>query len=155
MTPPPDRIRNIAVGLVVRDGHVLVEIYPATARHGVFARVPGGGIEFGETALQAVHREFAEELAAELAVADPIAITENIFTSGAVSGHEVVHVFAIESPELDALPIDGELRVLDNHTTVRWVALSALRSDDPPLYPVGMISYAEALDAAARPQSGA
>ena len=86
---------------------------------------------------------------------DPIAITENIFTSGGVSGHEVVHVFAIESPELDALPLDGELRVLDNHTTVRWVPLSALRADDPPLYPVGMISYAEALDAAARPESGA
>jgi hypothetical protein len=66
-----------------------------------------------------------------------------------------VHVFAIRSPELDALPLDGELRVLDNHTTVRWVPLSALRSDDPPLYPVGMIRYAEALDAAARPESGA
>ena len=143
MTPPPNRIRNIAVGLLVRAGHALVEIYPATSRHGVFARVPGGGIEFGE------------ELAAALSAAHPIAITENIFTSGGVSGHEVVHVFAIESPELDGLPLDGELRVLDNHTTVRWVPLSALRADDPPLYPAGMIGYAEALDAAAGTEPGA
>ena len=41
---------NIAVGLVVRDGHALVEIYPATDAHGAFARAHGGGIEFGETA---------------------------------------------------------------------------------------------------------
>ena len=67
MTPPVERIRNIAVGLVVRDGHALVEIYPATERHGKFARAIGGGIEFGETAVDAVRREFEEELGIVLA----------------------------------------------------------------------------------------
>jgi ADP-ribose pyrophosphatase YjhB (NUDIX family) len=154
VAPPVERIRNIAVGLLVKDDLVLVEIYPATTRHGAFARLPGGGIEFGETALEAVHREFAEELAATLTAAEPVGVTENIFTSGGVRGHEVVHVFAIGSAALEALPGAGELRVLDNHTTVRWVPLSSLRADDPPLYPVGMIHYAETLAAASRPSTG-
>ncbi|WP_345802545.1 NUDIX domain-containing protein [Microbacterium sp. AZCO] len=154
MTPPPDRIRNIAVGLVVRDGRMLVEIYPATARHDVFARVPGGGIEFGETAREAIQREFVEELDIALAEARPLSITENIFESGGARGHEVVHAFSVASPALDALGDDVELRVLDNHTTVRWVSLDDLRRSDPPLYPVGMVELAAALDEASRPSSG-
>jgi hypothetical protein len=43
-------VRVIAVGLLVRDGSVLLESYPANARHGEFLRAPGGGISFGEPA---------------------------------------------------------------------------------------------------------
>jgi len=150
VSPDPVRIRNIAVGLVVRRGRMLVEIYPATARHGVFARVPGGGIEFGETAREAVQREFVEELGIQLSHAQPLGITENIFESGGARGHEIVHSFAVSSPELDALGDDVELRVLDNDTTVRWAPLEELRSDAPPLYPIGMLALAESLDEASR-----
>lgn len=147
MAPPSDRIRNIAVGLVIRDGHALVEIYPATERHGVFARALGGGIEFGETAVEAVVREFSEELDVTLSASTPLAITENIFEQGGLHGHEIVHVFAVESPQLDALPLDIELRVLDNHTTVRWIALDDLRDGAPPWYPVGMVELATSMAA--------
>lgn len=146
MTPPSDRIRNIAVGLVVRDGHAFVEVYPATGRHGVFARALGGGIEFGETAGEAVRREFSEELGVELGTADPLAITENIFDAGGARGHEVVHVFTVGSADLDSLGLDAELPILDNHTTARWIALAALRAENPPFFPIGMIDLAEELD---------
>ncbi|WP_415096102.1 NUDIX domain-containing protein [Micropruina sp.] len=63
MTP---RIRNIAVGLVVRDGRVLAEEHAVVPGHHRFARAIGGGIEFGERAEQALRREFREELGVEL-----------------------------------------------------------------------------------------
>jgi ADP-ribose pyrophosphatase YjhB (NUDIX family) len=148
VAPPSERVRNIAVGLVVREGLVLVEIYPATDRHGEFGRVPGGGIEFGETAREAVQREFVEELDIVLSEAEPLAITENIFESGGARGHEIVHVFAVASPALDELDGDIDLRVLDNHTRVRWVPLQELRAGTLPLYPVGMLALAERLDEA-------
>jgi 8-oxo-dGTP pyrophosphatase MutT (NUDIX family) len=149
VTPPAEHIRNIAVGLVVRDGHALVEVYPATDRHGEFARAIGGGIEFGETAADAVRREFEEELGVVLTTAEPIAVTENLFEIGGRPGHEVVHVFAVSGPQLEGLPMNAELRVLDNHTTVRWLSIEALRADDPPFYPYGMIALADGLGAAA------
>lgn len=134
------RIRAIAVGLVVRDGHVLLESYPATDRHGEFLRAPGGGIEFGETAARAVVREFAEELAAEFDDAVLLAVTENIFDSDSGRGHEIVHVLRGSSPQLWALPAGERLPVRDSHTTVGWYQITALSAADaPPVYPVGIL----------------
>lgn len=144
---PPDRIRNIAVGLIVRDGHALVELYPATDRHGDFARALGGGVEFGETVAEAVRREFAEELGVELTDATPVAVTENIFESGWARGHEIVHVFVVSGDAFDRLALDAELPILDNHTHAGWVPLTALRAGEPPFFPVGMIDIAESLAA--------
>lgn len=134
------RIRAIAVGLVVQDGHVLLESYPETDRHGEFLRAPGGGIEFGETAARAVVREFAEELAAEFDDAVLAAVTENIFDSSSGRGHEIVHVFRGRSPQLAALPVGERLPVRDSHTTVGWYEIAALwTADAPPVYPVGVL----------------
>lgn len=134
------RIRAIAVGLVVRDGHVLLESYPATDRHGEFLRAPGGGIEFGETAARAVVREFAEELAAEFDDAVLLAVTENIFDSDSGRGHEIMHVFRGSSPQLWALPAGERLPVRDSHTTVGWYQITALSAADAlPVYPVGIL----------------
>jgi ADP-ribose pyrophosphatase YjhB (NUDIX family) len=147
---PVDRIRNIAVGLVVRDGHALVEIYPANDRHDVFARVLGGGIEFCERAADAVRREFAEELGFTRVDAELLTVTENIFDAGRATGHEIVHVYAMAGAELDALDLSDVLPVQDSDTSARWVALSALRALDPPLSPAGIIEIAESLDRTAR-----
>lgn len=147
-TPAPERIRSIAVGLVVRDGHALVEIYPERSHHGLFARALGGGIDFGETALDAVRREFAEELGVSVSAAVPLAITENIFERDGRRGHEIVHVFRVASTELDRLPLDAEVPLLDNDTVARWIPLELLRAGDPPFYPAGIVDLATALDEA-------
>lgn len=152
MAPPVQRIRNIAVGLVVREEHALVEIYPATDRHGTFARAIGGGIDFLETAVQAVRREFEEELGVALVTAELLAITENIFEVDGRSGHEVVHVFVVTSPQLDDLDLADEIPLLDNHTIARWMPLEALRAGEPPFYPAGMAELASAQAAASRPR---
>ncbi|MGB4776963.1 tetratricopeptide repeat protein [Microbacterium sp.] len=141
----PDRVRAISVGLLVREGRVLLELYPANARHGEFLRAPGGGIEFGETAADAVRRELAEELDATVDEARLLAVTENIFDGPAGRGHEIVHVFAVESAQLAALPPGGRIAVRDSHTTVGWYEPAALRAGSLPAYPVGILDLAETL----------
>lgn len=128
-------IRNIAVGLPVRDGHVLLSENHDRVRDLRFYRPLGGGIEFGETADEALRREFREELDVELDTVEPLGVLENIFTFEGHPGHEYVHVFAVRSPGIDAVPLDAELIVLDEGSPVRWVELDT----STQVYPEGVL----------------
>ncbi|MBU4464253.1 MAG: tetratricopeptide repeat protein [Actinobacteria bacterium] len=135
----PPRVRNVVVGLVVRDGHVLAEEYVATAHHDFFLRAPGGGLEFGESTNAGIRREFAEELGAVLDDIRPLGVLENVFESGPKRGHEIVHVFAVESASLDALATGERMPVLDADTTVGWYDIAALREGAIAFYPPGIL----------------
>ncbi len=138
-TRPIIRMRTVAVGLLADDGWVLAEEYPATDAHATFLRLPGGGVEYGETAAHAVRRELREELAAEVTSAELATVIENIYDDHGRSGHEIVFVFVVRSPQLERLPRDARLPVQDSHTTVGWYRIDALRSGELPLYPVGAL----------------
>lgn len=127
-------IRNLALGLPVRDGHVLVHdgVEGGTGR--TFHRALGGGIEFGETAERALRREFREELDVDLDEVRLLAVLESVFTFEGSAGHEIAHVFAVTSRALSAVPLTTTLTVLDEGSAVRWVPLDALAA---PVYPEG------------------
>jgi 8-oxo-dGTP pyrophosphatase MutT (NUDIX family) len=134
-------IRNLAVGLPVRLGHVLVLDGTDAVKGEVFLRAIGGGIEFGEPAEKALRREFIEELGVRLGRVQLLGVTENIFEFEGRPGHEIVHVFGVESSELDAIPLDAQLHVLDEGSPVRWVRFGEL---DRPLYPDGALELLQA-----------
>ena len=130
-------IRNISVGLPVRSGHVLVLEGRDSAKNKAFYRAIGGGIEFGETAEVALRREFVEELDVTLGAVSLLGVIENIFEYEGEPGHEIAHVFAVASDDLDQLSLDALLHVLDEGSPVRWVPIS---QDDRPFYPEGVAS---------------
>lgn len=134
-------IRNIAVGLPVRDGHVLVLHGRDAVKDQAFFRAIGGGIEFGETAEAAVRREFVEELGVALERVHLLGVIENIFDYEGEPGHEIAHVFGVASVHLDALPLDARLHILDEGSPVEWIPISAL---DRPLYPDGVLELLHA-----------
>lgn len=128
-------IRNIAVGLPVKDGHVLLSESFDGVRDLRFHRAVGGGIEFGETAVQALRREFREELDVALDEVRLLGVLENLFEYEGQPGHEYVHVFAVRSADLDEVPLDAELVVLDEGSPVRWVPVKT----DAPVFPDGVL----------------
>ena len=62
-----------------------------------FFRLPGGGIEFGETAEQTLQREFAEEFGVEIKVGRRLGVAENIFVT---EGKTVTKSFCFLKPFL-------------------------------------------------------
>ncbi|MCD2108741.1 NUDIX domain-containing protein [Rhodococcus erythropolis] len=125
-------IRNISLGLPVRCGHVLMLDGTDSVTGENFHRLIGGSIEFGETAEAALRREFAEELGVTLGSVELLEVVENIFEFEGRLGHEIVHVFAVDSAEFDAFPLDVQLRVLDEGSPVHWVLTGG---SDRPIYP--------------------
>lgn len=129
-----DTIRNLAVGLPIRNGHLLAEEGKDTVKDSAYLRAIGGGIEFGETAEVALRREFREELNMELDDVWLLGVVENIFEYEGSTGHQIAHVFAVESTDIDSIALDAQLHVLDEGSPVRWIGIEQLNR---PLYPEG------------------
>ena len=66
--PEVDTVRevHVAVGVVIRDGRVLIARRPEHAHQGGLLEFPGGKVEPGETVQQALVREIAEETGLQL-----------------------------------------------------------------------------------------
>jgi ADP-ribose pyrophosphatase YjhB (NUDIX family) len=119
-----------------RDGALLVSEHtdPSLAP---FQRPLGGHVEFGEYALDTVHRELREEIGQDLVGARLLGVLENIFQWHDAAQHEIVFVFAAAFADESAYDISGQeiLDEPDGRTRVIW------RPPDetsPPLYPVGV-----------------
>lgn len=78
------RIRLRAAAIVCRAGQVLLH----RAEGDAFWAVPGGGIEPGESAAQALVREMHEELGVQVVTGTLACVVENFFTYDGVAYHE-------------------------------------------------------------------
>lgn len=105
------RIGAVALGVVVQDGHVLLEPMAKWLNVGLKWRAIGGFIEFGERAADAVVREFKEELNRDVEVTRLLEVYENLATfpvdSGPLEVHETVYLYELRFA-VDHRPSDLE-----------------------------------------------
>ncbi|MDR1476870.1 MAG: NUDIX domain-containing protein [Rickettsiales bacterium] len=99
------KIRPIVVAAIKRpDNRYLVNIGEAEGRK--WFRMLGGGIKFGETAEEALIREFKEELGADIIVGKKIEAYESIFIYKGKKGHEIVFVYEAEFADKSLYDMD-------------------------------------------------
>ncbi len=82
--------------------------------------VPGGKIEYGETRVQAAHREVLEETGLEIELGSPIWIGEAIEPGADPGWHFTLVDFV-------ARPIGGDLQAGDDAADARWFTLDDMR----------------------------
>jgi mutator protein MutT len=111
---------DVVAAVIVRDGRYLICQRPVEKAHGGLWEFPGGKVHFGETLMQAVKRELAEELAI-----DQVSCGTELY-QGAEPGSRYRIRF------IEAL-IEGDPSLLE-HAQLAWVSPSQLQ--DYPLAPV-------------------
>ena len=133
-------IRPIAICIFRNQDKILVYEEYDFVKEQTFYRPLGGGIEFGETSEETIHREMLEEMNVEVTDLKYLCTLENIFVFNGKPGHEIVVVYdgrlvnsgLYEQAEMSGLEADGNpLRVL-------WKRISEF-GPDVPLYPDGLL----------------
>jgi ADP-ribose pyrophosphatase YjhB (NUDIX family) len=108
-------IELIARGLCRRDDRVLL----CKSIKNKYLYLPGGHIEFGETAADALDREFMEETGQLVSVGDLALIHEHFFRQGPHLHHELNLVFHVEH-------VPEKVTSREKKIGFEWVALSDL-----------------------------
>lgn len=107
-----NRIRPLALAIIKSDKKVLVQVGFDSKKNEKFYRLPGGGIEFRETGIAALEREFKEEFGSELKNQEFLGLLENIFTYEGMPWHELVMVFRADLKK-ESLYDEKEIKILD------------------------------------------
>ena len=117
--PPKSPIPAVSA-IITQDDQILLVRRGSAPAIGRWS-APGGAIELGETAIDAVKREVLEETGLEVEVADLILIVDRILhdDAGRIQYHYVILDFL-------AWPVGGALRPGDDAGDARWVSLSEL-----------------------------
>jgi 8-oxo-dGTP diphosphatase len=117
--PAGPALRFVAAALIVREGKVLIGQRRPEQPMALQWEFPGGKIEAGESAEQALARELEEELGIHAAIGAPVThIRHNYRHGGAVD----LQFFAVHE-------FSGEI-VNHIYHQVRWVKLEELRNYD-------------------------
>jgi ADP-ribose pyrophosphatase YjhB (NUDIX family) len=133
-------IRTVVLCVLRREDSVLVcrDVDRVSGQR--WHRPPGGGVEFGERAEQALRREIREELGTEIADPRLLGVIENLFVFEGREGHEIVFVYAATAAD-PGLYAAEEIGITESDGTRHeavWLPLSDFDDPRAPVYPPGI-----------------
>jgi ADP-ribose pyrophosphatase YjhB (NUDIX family) len=139
---PPQTIRPIAVALVYRGADVLVMAVKDDSGAIKGWRPLGGAIEFGESAEQALMREFIEEIGQPIRCIKQLCVLENVYSHEGTRGHEIVFAFEAELVR-SALDLESGFSFADGGVTndVAWRPKREFVEGGQRLFPEKLLDY--------------
>jgi 8-oxo-dGTP diphosphatase len=122
---------NIRVyGLLINDRQ---EVLVSDEEHAGFrfTKFPGGGLEFGEGLIDALKREFREELSLEAEVGELFYLTDFFQVSAFHPQHQVISVYYRVSCDCwDKIPVMEHKTFHPERENHRWIPVKALQKED-------------------------
>lgn len=115
---------EVATGLLEHSGRIFIQKRPEMGVWAGFWEFPGGCVEEGETAEEAIRREFMEELEFDVSTREKIALVKHGYTTYRVN----LHCYLLGLKNGDETP------VLHAATECRWVSFDEL---DNYTFPAG------------------
>lgn len=138
------KIRVLALGLIQKGDYLFVSHGYDPVKQETFYRALGGGVDFGESSLEALKREFQEEIQATLTEIEYLGCLENIFVYDGKPGHEVIQLYQCQFEDSKFYDIE-QLTFLEGERTktALWVPLNRFKSGELTLYPNSFINYCQ------------
>lgn len=151
-------------GIAVQGGRLLVELDSARR----FCFVPGGRVEYGESAVVALGREMREELGEKVEIGRLVIVVDNLFELDGYRFQEVGLYFLVEfAPGSGISKREGVFEGAEPGTSFQWIPLDELeqanllpaflrdRVRESPQSPEYVVhAHAEAWPGSASPPSG-
>ncbi|WHY71184.1 NUDIX domain-containing protein [Fictibacillus enclensis] len=119
---------NLARAVIIKNNKILLAKAIGTTN----TFLPGGHIEFGESAKDALERELTEELGIKPKVGKLLGLVEHKWEKQDILHCEINQVFEVESDELDSndFPVSRE-----SHITFFWSKADKLDANNLQPYP--------------------
>jgi len=136
------QVRALVLGLI-RDGDLILvaEGYDSVKQR-FFYRCLGGGVEFGETSLDALRREFQEEIQAALCNIQYLGFSENLFVFEGKPGHEWIQIYQADLVDSKFYQLDKFIGTeTKTEFVVRWIECDRFQSKELHLVPEICLSY--------------
>lgn len=117
---------NVRVyGLLVHDNSVVITD-EVIGGH-LMTKFPGGGLEFGESTIDCLKREFIEEMNLEVEVVSHF-YTTDFFVPSAFDDSQIISIYYKVSAKPDLL---NDVSVFNNsHQSFKWLSLETIDSND-------------------------
>jgi 8-oxo-dGTP pyrophosphatase MutT (NUDIX family) len=138
----PGEIRVLALGLI-RDGNrIFISEGYDPVKQQTFYRAMGGGVDFGETSIEALQREFQEEIQADLTNIKFLGCLENLFTFNGKPGHEILFVYQCDFADSKFYQLE-QLVFAEGERKKRglWVEINRFKSGELNLVPEEFLEY--------------
>ncbi len=124
-------IRVIALGLIRDDERIFISEGYDPVKQDTFYRALGGGVDFGETSLEALQREFQEEIQAELTNIRYLCCIENLFTFNGKPGHEIIQLYQCDFVDPKLYQIERTVFAEgDRQKPALWVEINRFKSGE-------------------------
>lgn len=136
-------IRVIALGLIRHQHRIFVSEGYDPVKESTFYRALGGGVEFGETSLAALKREFQEEIQADLTNIRYLGCLENIFIYNGLLGHEIIQLYQCDFADPQFYQLESLVFSESEHHqhTASWIDIARFRSGELRLVPEEFFKY--------------
>lgn len=135
-------IRVLALGIIRKGDRVFISEGYDPVKQQTFYRAMGGGVDFGETSLEALQREFQEEIQAELTNIKYLGCMENLFTFNGKPGHEILFVYECDFVDPKFYQLE-ELTFAEGERKKRalWTQIDRFKSGELKLVPEQFFEY--------------
>lgn len=138
------KIRVLALGLIQNGDRIFVSQGYDPIKKQTFYRALGGGVDFGELSLDALKREFQEEIKAELTNIHYLGCLENIFVYDKKSQHELIQLYRCDFVDIKFYQLE-KLEFVEKKRKKKalWVPLEDFKSGKLVLFPEQFLQYCE------------